>query len=101
MHHNGFVEHRRAPRVDVDLPVLRKVQQRFVPEKALNLSATGVALETSAPLVPGSFENLVFVPKDGAGEVTVQAEDVRVHTRAPKHYVAGLKFAALGTTPSS
>ncbi len=117
--HRAFVEHRRAPRVTVDLPVLRKVQERFVPEKTLNLSATGVALVTVAPLVPGSLERLTLVSNDGQVEVNVQAEVVRVQTvrvSAPPgekqgqsltrksgtwQYVAGLKFAALDTSASS
>ncbi len=101
MHTTGFVDHRRAPRVAVDLPVLRKVDHRFVPEKALNLSATGLAIATASPLVPGNIENLVLVATDGSVEVTVQAEVVRVQTGAPRQYIAGLKFAALDTSSSS
>jgi len=120
MTQNGFVEHRRAPRVVVDLPVLRQVQERFVPEKALNLSATGVALVTGAPLVPGSLERLTLVSTDGQLEVNVQAEVVRVQTvrvsgspgekqtvaglhrkSGTWQYVAGLRFAALDTSSSS
>ncbi|MBK7858870.1 MAG: protein kinase [Archangiaceae bacterium] len=96
-----FVDHRRAPRVTVDLPVLRKRDDGFVPEKALNLSATGVALATAAPLVPGTLEHLVLVSKDGSIEVIVQAEVVRVQTGAPLQHIAGLKFAALDTSSSS
>ena len=101
MHPQGFLDHRRAPRVDVDLPVLRKVAARFVPERALNLSATGLALATTTPLAPGSLENLTLVARDGSVEVTVQAEVVRVQTGAPRQYIAGLRFAALDTTSSA
>ncbi|MBL8952737.1 MAG: protein kinase [Myxococcaceae bacterium] len=119
MHDNTFSEHRRAPRVAVDLSVLRRVDERFVPEKTLNLSATGVALVTGAPLVPGTLEQLTLVSRDGRVEVNVQAEVVRVQTVRTSgppgeqqtagltrksgtwQYVAGLKFAALDTSSSS
>src|SRR5258708_39568952 len=99
---SAHTEHRRSLRIDVDLPVLRKVQQRFEPGKALNLSTSGLALQTGLPLVPRQLENLVLSTPDGALEVMVQAEVVRVARGGEQSaYLGGLRFAALDTTATS
>ncbi len=56
-------EHRRAPRVLLDLEVDYALEENYLFAYITNISSTGIFLRTTTPEEPGTHLNLRFSPK--------------------------------------
>src|SRR5438105_759822 len=92
-------EHRRAPRVLVDLEVDYASEENYLFAYITNISATGIFVRTTDPEAPGTHLNLRFCP-DGSGTIEVEGEVIWVNPFRPGardnlHPGMGIRFLGL------
>jgi uncharacterized protein (TIGR02266 family) len=92
-------EHRRAPRVLVDLEVDYASEENYLFAYITNISATGIFVRTTTPEQPGTQLNLRFSPDD-AGPIEVEGEVIWINPFRPGtpdnlHPGMGIRFLEL------
>jgi uncharacterized protein (TIGR02266 family) len=92
-------EHRRAPRVLVDLEVDYALEDNYLFAYIKNISATGIFVRTTTPEQPGTRLNLRFTPDD-SGPIEVEGEVIWINPFRPGvadnlHPGMGIRFVDL------
>ena len=92
-------EHRRAPRVLVDLEVDYALEDNYLFAYITNISATGIFVRTTTPEQPGTRLNLRFTPDD-SGPIEVEGEVIWINPFRPGfadnlHPGMGIRFVDL------
>src|ERR1044071_5029303 len=92
-------EHRRAPRVLVDLEVDYALEDNYLFAYITDISATGIFVHTTTPESPGTHLNLRFTPDD-AGPIEVGGEVIWINPSRPGapdtlHPGMGVRFVDL------
>ena len=93
-------EHRRAPRVLVDLEVDYALEDNYLFAYITNISATGIFVRTTSPEPPGTRLNLRFTPDDAGPMVEVEGEVIWINPFRPGvadnlHPGMGIRFVDL------
>jgi uncharacterized protein (TIGR02266 family) len=92
-------DHRRAPRVLVDLEVDYASEDNYLFAYITNISATGIFVRTTTPEQPGTHLNLRFSPDD-SGPLEVEGEVIWINPYRPGtpdnlHPGMGIRFLGL------
>ena len=94
-------EHRRAPRVLVDLEVDYASEENYLFAYITNISATGIFVRTTDPEQPGTHLNLRFCPDDDRERpIAVEGEVIWINPYRPGtmdnlHPGMGIRFVGL------
>ncbi len=95
-------DRRRAPRVLVDLQVDYASEDNYLFAYIMDISATGIFIQTTTPEPPGTHLNLRFNPegRGAGGEIEVEGEVIWINPYRPGtpdnlHPGMGIRFVGL------
>ena len=88
-------DRRLSPRIRASAVLLIDLRRSGQPVPVQDVSVSGFAIESPAPIEPGTMHRSTLIPKQGE-PVTVLAQAVR-SDRAPgtSHYVVGFRFSMM------